>query len=223
MSGLVHRFPSGSFVDHVAIAVPDLHVGCDRVEAAVDITAFRMPSPEPGQWYHSAGVPLGGGQLLEIIGPNHTADAPEHPARDFLTAIEQPFVWFWYVRTDHLDALTDAARTAGLAPAPIDDVDHDNPALSSYRRCALDPTGDLTMPQAISWRHRRAEFADDQPARIPRWTLQLAHPRPSERSALLAELGIRTDIVEAALPTLALTLQGRGQLTIDSAGRWEAS
>jgi hypothetical protein len=202
------RFSGGSMLDHIGWATPDAPSGCARLAELTGATPFLMAEPEPEQWYWSGGLPLGGGQLLEVIGPAPAFSA-HHPLHGLLRALPAPRL-FWYVGTDDIDAFAAAASAAGVTVSPIETNDYPaESGLSCYRRCMLlGSTGgfDPVVPSVIQWTRRRAEFDSSATSGVTLRRFELQHPDAAGISVLFEHLGIDQPIRRGPEPALTLVL-----------------
>jgi hypothetical protein len=208
-----HQFPDGTWVDHVAWAVPDTIAGVEQLRELTGAEIEVPPEPEEGQWYLSAGLPLGAGRFLEVIGP--APGVVGHPFAELLRALPTPRLLFWYVRATDWDAATRLAEGAGWPLSRIEEVD--DPQFHAYRRAGLGPDLDPVVPNVIEWRRRRSTWRDDAECAIERF--DLGHPDHDSIATRLAALGIAMDVAPAERPTLTLHLRTRaGAVRLDGVG-----
>lgn len=219
--GLI-TFTNGSMLDHIAWAVPDVVTGCRELADLTDVEPFLSPEPEPGQWYWSGGLPLGNGQLLEIIGPA-PAFQGFHPLRAMMAGLATPRLLFWYVGTDDIDAFVAHAAGVGVVSTPIEANEHaPESGLSSYRRAILlGPSGgfDPVMPSVIQWTRRRPEFDASGASEVMLDVFELEHPAAAAMQSLFDKLGIDQHVSPGAEPVLRLKLNTlNGPVTLDGRG-----
>jgi hypothetical protein len=196
-----HRFPDGQWLDHVAWAVPDTGAGVAQLRELTGAAIDTPPAPESGQWYLSAGLPLGEGRFLEVIGP--APGVHGHPFADLLRSLPGPRLLFWYVRVVDWDAAAALAESAGWPLSRIEEVD--DPQFHSYRRAALGPDLDPVVPNVIEWRRRRSTWRDDADCAVERFTV--GHPDHESIATRLAAIGILLDVVHDEQPALRLELR----------------
>jgi hypothetical protein len=196
----IHRFPDGTWLDHVAWAVPDTAAGVEHLRALTGADVHVPDAPETGQWYLSAGLPLGDGRFLEVIGP--APGVRGHPFGEFLRALPEPRLLFWYVRATDWDEVERLARGAGRPLSRVEDVD--DPDVHAYRRGGLGQELDPVVPNVIQWRRRRPGSLDDGTCRLASFTI--GHPEHSSIAHLLTTLGVDMPVAPAPSPRLDLEL-----------------
>ncbi|MEM8958515.1 MAG: VOC family protein [Pseudomonadota bacterium] len=203
--------------DHVVLGTRDTADGAAQV-AELCGTEPIMTEPEPGQWYHSAALPLGGGAMLEILGPN-----TDHQGFRFFKSIlaryDRPEPVFWHLGTADFDAFCAVAKAAG---APVERIEHLNSntphGRRTYTRGILGPGFRTVRPCVIEWtaRPKRPGLEADPVCSIK--AFKLTSPKAAEINKAFQALGVDLT-VENGTDRLSLVLwTPRGEVTFAGPG-----
>jgi hypothetical protein len=217
----VVRFPNGTVLDHIAFAVPDTRLGCEQLEELTGVAPHLMSEPEPGAYYWSGGLNLGGGQMLEVLGPN-PAFQGFHPFHALLSSITEPRLLFWYILVDDMATYGQAAAAAGRPLTTVETVDPEDQTYSAYSRASLSGPLDPVVPNVIRWTRRRKAFTGDA-GEVTLSAFRLGHPDHQELTELFARLDIAQAIAPAPTSVLELELNTpRGVVTLRGEGNLAA-
>ncbi|MEM9421472.1 MAG: VOC family protein [Pseudomonadota bacterium] len=139
MSDLILRRDHGLQLDHIGLGVPDVKEGVAWVEAQTGAEVM-LHDAEPGQWYQSGSLAIGGGSFLEIIGPN-PAHRKFQPFGALLSTLDRPRLAFWYIAVHDFDAFQALAKRKGGALERVEhiNIDHCTPNQSGYHRGYVGP------------------------------------------------------------------------------------
>ncbi|MEM9616245.1 MAG: VOC family protein [Actinomycetota bacterium] len=212
-STIARPFPSGSRLDHIAWAVPDTRVG---VADMVDRTGAQIKlydEPEAGQFYHSAALRFADGQFLEILGP--APGVTGHPLTEYLRALPEGRLLFWYIRVDDWNRLEQAATSLDRPLSWVESVD--DPRYHAYRRAGIGKDFDPAVPNAIRWDRRHVASDEDGVCRLAGF--EVGHPDTGRLQRIHDELGTELVVAAADVPTLALEFDApNGRIRLEGIG-----
>ncbi|MEM1314712.1 MAG: VOC family protein [Pseudomonadota bacterium] len=212
MDDLVTR-QAGVEFDHFVLGTSDTRAGAAWLEALTG-APVTVTEPEPGQWYWSGAMPLPGGALVEMLGPN-PAHRGFQPMKALLADYTTPSPLFWHIGTRDFDALS--RRVAELG-APMERVERiDAPGKDGPRahvRGILGPGFRSARPCAIQWIDR----IDRGEAVCSVKGFALRTPRPGPLNAVFEGLGL-TLRAEEGPERLTLELETpKGEVVLSGPG-----
>ncbi len=196
-------------VDHLVVAVPDLAVAIDEVEATIGVRP-EFGGAHEGLGTHNALLSFGPCYLELIAADPAQPDAPSPRPFD-VERFDAPTLVTFAVHPDagsSMDEVLAAARAAGHDPGdPIDmhRVRPDGERLDW--RLTLPPAVGLNqIPFVIDWGTTTSP-ADSAPSGVDLEAFEILGPDAAARSALAA-LDVDAPLIEAAAPGLFARLTG---------------
>ncbi|MEM1163177.1 MAG: hypothetical protein AAGJ28_19785 [Pseudomonadota bacterium] len=216
MQDLINRTGATEF-DQIVLGTFDTKAGADWIAAETGVEPF-LTTPEPGQWYWSAGVSLPDGAMIEILGPN-PHHRGFHPLKTLLSRYDTPSPIFWHIGVSDFEGFCAFAAERG---APVDQIEHldtDSPGgRRAYSRGILGPGFRSVRPCIIQWKARPSSPARSAPARMSVSAFELSHPDHAAMNTVFAELGLRQRI-SAGPHRMSIVLDTpRGEVRLDGRG-----
>lgn len=174
--------------DHVVLGTRDTREGAAWIAEKTGVAPV-LTDPEPGQWYHSAALPLGDGAMLEILGPN-PAHRGFHPFKTLLAALDPPELIFWHLGTEDFDAFCAAAAAAGAPVERIEEISSEGRhGRRAYRRGVVRPGFRSVRPCVIEWTARPIHPEMSNPTCAAR-RFAVHDPAPEKLNHLFEALGL---------------------------------
>jgi len=216
MSAIVLRRGETEF-DHVVLGTFDTRAGADwlsdQTGAKVTVT-----EPEPGQWYHSAVLPLKQGSFVEVLGPN-PAHKGFHPIKQLLSGYDTPRPLFWHLATDDFDGFCARLDAAGAQADRIEELDSEGASgRRAYKRAIVGPGFRTVRPCFIQWIARPDRTGVEAPVcSAVAFSVRDREPEKLNRIfealglALRATQGPQTLSVDLDTPKGKVVLSGDGQ------------
>ncbi|MEM9669411.1 MAG: VOC family protein [Pseudomonadota bacterium] len=212
----VIRHSHGLQVDHIGLGVPDTKAGVGWLKEQIGADVY-IGDPEPGQWYWSGSVSIGGSSFLEVIGPN-----PEYkgfqPFKTYLKDLDGPAVLFWYVAVDSFADVRRFMKKEKIPLQQIQDINLDaaNPKQPGYSRGFVGPGFLSQRPNVIEWTHRPKRFSGESGCTLKEF--RLVHPKAVQLSNVFAHLGIEVPI-SSGPSSLGVTIDTpNGDFVLDNPG-----
>ncbi|MEM9609282.1 MAG: VOC family protein [Actinomycetota bacterium] len=192
-------------IDHLVVRAPSLETGIEALEARTGVTA-AFGGAHPGMGTRNALLSLGPTSYLEIIVPDPEQPVPPGGRPFGVTddsAVELVSFAVHPVDGADIDALAEAARSAGYDLGPVVSISRQLPEGGELRWRLTFPPGegaDPVQPFLIDWGAAPSP-AGTTPTGCTLRELSIGHPDPGPLRGLVEILGLdlRISAAEAAV------------------------
>jgi hypothetical protein len=203
-------------LDHIVYAVPDVHAAVEDLAQRLGVRP-AMGGKHQGLGTHNALLSLNETAYLEIIGPDPEQPPPSMPRPFDLDSGKGPRLLTWLAKATNLEQQLDNARRQGYnvgAITPMSRTLPDGSRIEWRLSIPPQPLGDWLVPILIEWRTDRHP-AKTSPKGCTLVELYGEHPRPEMVRPILAALGVKLDVRQAAAPGLVAILDTpKGRVTL---------
>lgn len=197
-------------VDHLLLGVADLDKGIEWAEKLTGVKAL-LGGSHPGVGTRNALLSLGARQYLEIIAPD-----PAQTAYNFhldLRSLAEPRLITWAAASSDVDAVAKKAQGAGLQVFGPRDGSRARPdgKVLKWRTCGVESRfgsqGIEPIPFFIQWAADSLHPSQDSPQGCALEGFEIEHPKASEVTEALKQLGIEAKVKQADAVRLLATLK----------------
>jgi glyoxalase-like protein len=196
-------------VDHLVYGTPVLEKGVAELEKRFGFSA-STGGKHLGRGTHNALISLGPTCYLEIIAPDPDQPSPAHPRLFGIDQLKENRLLTWAAKSSNLNALAEAARTAGIGLGEViagSRLRPDGVTLSWRYTSPLAMIADGLVPFFIDWGDSKHP-AEALPPALSLIRLRAEHPDPSHLSSNLMKLDMPLEVVHAQCPSLIATIKG---------------
>jgi Glyoxalase-like domain len=187
-------------LDHILWAAPDLGAGEKIIEKLTGVAPARGGA-HPGFGTRNSLMGLDSGIYFEIISAD-PAQSLEGNRGGRIAALTRPGIMTFAIRSDHLDALSDAARREGLAlqgPVAMSRTRPDGVRIDWTILYLEDSRFSEAIPFVIDW-GASPHPSESVPPGCQLGSFAVLHPETDELARLYAALGIPIPVKRAAYP-----------------------
>jgi len=203
-------------IDHLVYASSSLQRGMDEVEELFGIRPIRG-GRHPQYGTHNAQVSLGDGTYLEIIARDPELSLPERGAFIDVPAGRDSRLVTWVYRVADIHESSEAARSAGIDPGPVESGMRQKPDGSVIRWALTDPYAmplDGAIPFLINWGNT-VHPSEAAPAAGRLAELVIEHPDADRVRSVLSALGAQVKVMEGERFLLSAKVESKnGLITI---------
>ncbi|MEM7018308.1 MAG: VOC family protein [Pseudomonadota bacterium] len=209
------KLPNGGWVDHIVWGTPDTQQAVTELGERTGVTANLNMAPDENYPTLSAAINLGGETFLEIYGPNPGYSGPKEGLYAILSALQEPRLLAWFIRTNELTEAANTLKGSGETLQPMLD-EWERTDLPAFRNgFVVGENFNPSIPYIIQWRDRY-----DMDERL-QTGLRLADFKVytadlSRTQALHAMLGISVDVEAGDHNGFTITLESpKGSIRLD--------
>lgn len=200
-------------IDHLLWAVPDLRAGIDYFEELTGVRPVEGGS-HPGKGTRNALLSFGGGQYIELLGPDPEQDLATVSGGfvQDITARPGPGLLTFAMHCTDMTALAAAAAKAGLPFQGPFDSSRAQPDGTKIHWTLSHTTGSafgLYLPFYIDWLDTKHPSVT-VPGGLELLDFEVVHPQATELAALYETLGVGVRVRRGDRPGMRALIQAGG-------------
>lgn len=204
--GVGVKLAHGFAFDHLVWGCADMAAGVTSLAATLGVSAETNMDPDEDYPTISAGIGLGGGAFLEVIGPNPRFTGTSTGLHALLTSLGAPRFLTWFARVTSLDSAASTLEAAGETLRPMMDQ-WERTTLPAFRNGYIESEQfNLSVPYLIEWRDP-ATGGDHERPRLEVTAFRVRSADVERTQALHTLLGLDVEIEGASRNGLRLDLR----------------